>query len=112
MPAFASTLALASGLPTVIWLATRRRGMIARLAAAARAALEALQADYEARRGGFYLSEVAGGFQFRTRPEYNGWVRRLVDPKPVRLSKAALETLAIIAYRQPLVRAYQAYCQR
>lgn len=70
-----------------------------------RAALEALQAEYETRRGGFYLTEVAGGFQFRTRPEYNGWVRRLVDPKPVRLSKAALETLAIIAYKQPIIRA-------
>ena len=70
-----------------------------------RAALESLQADYEARGGGFYLAEVAGGFQFRTRPEYNGWVRRLVDPKPVRLSKAALETLAIIAYKQPIIRA-------
>ena len=70
-----------------------------------RAALESLQADHEARGGGFYLAEVAGGFQFRTRPEYNGWVRRLVDPKPVRLSKAALETLAIIAYKQPIIRA-------
>jgi segregation and condensation protein B len=69
------------------------------------AALEALQADYAARRGGFYLTEVAGGFQFRTRPEYNGWVRRLLDPRPVRLSKAALETLAIIAYKQPVIRA-------
>ncbi len=74
-------------------------------AAEIRAALEALQAEYEARRGGFYLTEVAGGFQFRTRPEYNGWVRRLVDPRPVRLSKAALETLAIIAYKQPIIRA-------
>jgi segregation and condensation protein B len=70
-----------------------------------RAALDALQAEYEARRGGVYLTEVAGGFQLRTRPEYNGWVRRLVDPKPVRLSKAALETLAIIAYKQPIIRA-------
>ena len=70
-----------------------------------RAALESLQADHEARGGGFYLAEVAGGFQFRTHPEYNGWVRRLVDPKPVRLSKAALETLAIIAYKQPIIRA-------
>lgn len=70
-----------------------------------RVALEALQADYEARRGGFYLAEVAGGYQFRTRPEYTGWVRRLIDPKPVRLSKAALETLAIIAYKQPIIRA-------
>ena len=67
-------------------------------------ALAALQADYDSRRGGFFLSEVAGGFQFRTRPEYTAWIRRLLDPKPVRLSKAALETLAIIAYKQPVIR--------
>lgn len=67
-------------------------------------ALDALQADYDSRRGGFFLSEVAGGFQFRTRPEYTAWIRRLLDPKPVRLSKAALETLAIIAYKQPVIR--------
>ena len=66
--------------------------------------LAALQADYDSRKGGFFLSEVAGGFQFRTRPEYTAWIRRLLDPKPVRLSKAALETLAIIAYKQPVIR--------
>jgi segregation and condensation protein B len=70
-----------------------------------REAIGALQADYDARRGGFYLAEVAGGFQFRSRPEYTGWVRRLVDPKPIRLSKAAMETLAVIAYKQPVIRA-------
>jgi segregation and condensation protein B len=67
-------------------------------------AIAALRADYESRQGGFYLAEVAGGYQFRTRPEYTAWIRRLVDPKPVRLSKAALETLAIIAYKQPIIR--------
>jgi len=69
-----------------------------------RQALEGLQADYDSRQGGFYLAEVAGGFQFRTRPDYTTWIRRLIDPKPVRLSKAALETLAIIAYKQPVIR--------
>jgi segregation and condensation protein B len=68
------------------------------------AALAALRAELDSRRGGFYLSEVAGGFQFRTRPEYTPWIRRLIDPKPVRLSRAALETLAIIAYKQPIIR--------
>jgi segregation and condensation protein B len=67
-------------------------------------AIAALRADYDSRQGGFYLAEVAGGYQFRTRPEYTAWIRRLVDPKPVRLSKAALETLAIIAYKQPVIR--------
>jgi segregation and condensation protein B len=47
---------------------------------------------------------VAGGFQFRTRPEYSQWVKKLIAPKPTRLSKAALETLAIIAYKQPIIR--------
>jgi segregation and condensation protein B len=67
-------------------------------------AIAALRADYDSRQGGFYLAEVAGGYQFRTRPEYTAWIRRLVDPKPVRLSKAALETLAVIAYKQPVIR--------
>jgi segregation and condensation protein B len=45
---------------------------------------------------------VAGGWQITTRPEYNDWVRELLDPKtPTRLSIQALETLAVIAYRQP-----------
>lgn len=69
------------------------------------AALSQLRNEIEGRRGGFALVEVAGGFQFRTRPEYGPWVKRLLDPRPVRLSKAALETLAIIAYKQPIIRA-------
>lgn len=67
-------------------------------------ALAALSTEYEARLGGFYLDEVAGGFQIRTRPEYNEWIRKLIQPKPLRLSKAALETLVIIAYKQPIIR--------
>jgi len=67
-------------------------------------AIAALQAEHDSRRGGFFLSEVAGGFQFRTRPDYTPWIRRLIDPKPVRLSRAGLETLAIIAYKQPVIR--------
>ena len=70
-----------------------------------RGALEELAADYEARQGGFYLNHVAGGYQIRTRPEYKEWVKRMLRPKPQRLSKAALETLAIIAYKQPVIRA-------
>ncbi len=69
-----------------------------------RKALEDLTADYEARHGGFYLNLVAGGYQIRTRPEYSPWIKRLIQPKPLRLSKAALETLAIIAYKQPIIR--------
>jgi segregation and condensation protein B len=68
-------------------------------------AAAALKADYDARPGGFYLAEVAGGYQFRSRPEYTSYIRRMVDPKPLRLSKAAMETLAVIAYKQPIIRA-------
>jgi len=67
-------------------------------------ALEELAADYETRQGGFYLNHVAGGYQIRTRPEYKEWIKRMLRPKPLRLSKAALETLAIIAYKQPVIR--------
>lgn len=60
---------------------------------------------YETREGGFVLREVAGGWQFRTRSAYKEYVKRLVQPSPSRLSKAALETLAIVAYHQPIIRA-------
>jgi segregation and condensation protein B len=69
-----------------------------------RDALDEISADYEKRGGGFYLHQVAGGYQIRTRPEYTPWIKRLIQPKPLRLSKAALETLAIIAYKQPVIR--------
>ncbi len=69
-----------------------------------RDALAALSTEYEARLGGFYLDEVAGGYQIRTRPEYTEWIKKLIQPKPLRLSKAALETLVIIAYKQPIIR--------
>ncbi len=64
----------------------------------------ALKEEYGLRNGGFLIHEVAGGFQFRTRPEYKEWIRRMLQPKPPKLSKPAMETLAIIAYRQPILR--------
>ena len=69
-----------------------------------RSAISDLFDEYETRDGGFYLREVAGGYQLRTRPEYTQWIKRLLQPKQQRLSKAALETLAIIAYKQPIMR--------
>ncbi len=69
-----------------------------------RQTLNELIADYEERQGAFTLHEVAGGYQFRSRPDYVPWIKRLLQPKPSRLSKAALETLAIIAYKQPMIR--------
>jgi segregation and condensation protein B len=48
---------------------------------------------------------VAGGYRLTTRPEAHPWIQRLQQVKPTRLSRAALETLAIIAYKQPITRA-------
>jgi len=69
-----------------------------------RKALEALKADYDDRQAGVCLVQVAGGYQIRTRPEYAEWIQRFLKPRPQRLSAAAMETLAIVAYRQPIVR--------
>ncbi len=67
-------------------------------------ALQALSDEYENRSGGFILRQVADGYQICTRPEYSRWIARLIRPTAVHLSKAALETLAIIAYKQPILR--------
>ena len=67
-----------------------------------KAALEQLQQEYEDR--GIELKEVASGYRFQVRKEYADWVNRLFDEKPQRYSRALLETLAIIAYRQPITR--------
>lgn len=67
-----------------------------------RTALEELQGDFEGR--GVELVEVASGFRFQARDEYAGWVNHLFDERPPRYSRALLETLAIIAYRQPITR--------
>ena len=68
-----------------------------------RAALEEIRTDYTRDGRGLQLVEVAGGYQITTRPEYNDWVRELLDPRaPTRLSVQALETLAVIAYKQPV----------
>ena len=66
-------------------------------------ALGALSEALEDR--GIELREVAGGYQLRTRPEMAPFLARLEVPRPVRFSRAALETLAIVAYRQPVTRA-------
>jgi segregation and condensation protein B len=68
-----------------------------------RAALDEIRADYARDGRGLQLVDVAGGWQITTRPEYNDWIRELLDPKsPTRLSIQALETLAVIAYKQPV----------
>jgi segregation and condensation protein B len=70
-------------------------------------ALEELARDHEAAARSYRLVCVAGSWQFVTQPEFGPWVRALVGVKarPPRLSQPSLETLAIIAYRQPLTRA-------
>jgi segregation and condensation protein B len=73
-------------------------------AKAIKEALQTLQYEYDHRPGSIGLVEVAGGYQLRTRPEYAEWVRKIIQPSGQRLSPAALETLAIIAYKQPIMR--------
>jgi segregation and condensation protein B len=62
-----------------------------------------LQQGYEGR--GLELREVASGYQLRTRPELGPWLARLERQRPVRFSRASLETLSSVAYRQPVTRA-------
>ena len=71
------------------------------------AALEQLAREHETAARSYRLACVAGAWQFVTQPEYAPWLKALVGVKarPPRLSQPALETLAIIAYRQPITRA-------
>jgi len=71
------------------------------------AALEQLAAEHETAARSYRLACVAGSWQFVTQPEFSPWLKALVGVKnrPSRLSQPALETLAIIAYRQPITRA-------
>ncbi|MBN2644138.1 MAG: SMC-Scp complex subunit ScpB [Desulfuromonadaceae bacterium] len=74
-----------------------------------RNALQQLQHEYYHPGRGIVLQEVAGGFQLRTRPEYAPWVLKLTRSRALRLSRAATETLAVVAYRQPITRAEVEY---
>jgi segregation and condensation protein B len=74
-----------------------------------REAIESLEVDYAERPRGFFLQEVAGGYQLRTRPEYAEYLRKLGRSRPFRFSRPALESLAIIAYRQPVTRSEVEY---
>lgn len=70
------------------------------------AALRELQADYEESGRAFVLTETVSGWALATQGAYSPWVRQLYpESKPARLSGPALETLAIIAYRQPITKA-------
>jgi len=70
------------------------------------AAIEQLKVEYIQHERGFQLVEKADGWQLASDPKYARWIRGLFPaPKPARLSSPAIETLAIIAYRQPITRA-------
>ena len=66
--------------------------------------LKDLQTEYDSLERSFILKEVAQGFQLRTKTEYAPYVLKMLRTSPTRLSRAALETLAIIAYKQPILR--------
>ena len=67
------------------------------------AACQSLINDYQERGGGLELRQIAGGYRISTRPDLSEYVRRYLKAQPsARLSLAALETLAVIAYKQPI----------
>jgi segregation and condensation protein B len=67
-------------------------------------ALAAMTAEYAAENRGIVIDEVAGGYQMRTPREHANYVRKLLAARPPRLSRPLMETVAIIAYRQPITR--------
>lgn len=70
-----------------------------------RAALSQLKEEYRQKERGIMLLEISDGFHFRTRPQYKDYIVKLTKTKPVRLTQSSLETLAIIAYKQPIIKA-------
>lgn len=65
--------------------------------------IEQLSQEYEERKSGLMLREIAGGWQFTTRTEYHEEIRKFLKTRPsAKLSLASLETLAVIAYKQPV----------
>ena len=64
-----------------------------------------LNTEYQEQDRSFEIWEVAGGYQIRTRAEFSGYLQQLQKQRPLRLSRAALDTLSIIAYKQPVTRA-------
>ncbi|HEY9156930.1 SMC-Scp complex subunit ScpB [Candidatus Binatus sp.] len=72
--------------------------------AAVQKALAAMAAEYRAENRGIVIDEVAGGYQMRTPKDHASYVRKLLAARPPRLSRPLMETVAIIAYRQPITR--------
>jgi segregation and condensation protein B len=67
-------------------------------------ALRVLKYEFEAMGRSFTLQEVGGGYQFRTRSEFGAYILKMMQTSPTRLSRATMETLAIVAYKQPIMR--------
>lgn len=89
-------------------LSSRKIGQFASLAdgTEARTLIRRLNRLYDSQGSAFRVEEIAGGFQLLTRPKFGSWLRRLHQTSvETRLSSPALETLAVVAYRQPVVRA-------
>jgi len=89
-------------------LNTRKLAQLASLedGTKARMLLRQLNERYDSAARAFRVEEVAGGYQLRTRPEFARWIRRMVGAPPeIRMSAPSLETLAVVAYRQPVLRA-------
>lgn len=102
---------LEAGIEALLLLADEPMSIMALATATRRPAAEveevvrALAADYDSSGRGFQLREVAGGWRYYTRPECSPLVERFVhDGQQARLTQASLETLAVIAYRQPIAR--------
>jgi segregation and condensation protein B len=90
-------VAAAHGKETAVFAEVKERDVAA--------ALDELRQDLDRRRLGFHLQEVAGGYRFQTDPSCGVWLKHLLDiGQPNRLSRPSLETLAIIAYRQPVTK--------
>ncbi len=69
--------------------------------------IDQLRQEYDAQGRAFQIEEIADGFRMFTRPEYHQWVKAMaVDRQQAKLSPAAIETLAIVAYKQPITRAH------
>lgn len=85
---------------------SRLAGIVETTAKQVRDCVESLNARYEANHNAFRIDQIAGGYQMLTQPIYNSWLQKMVRVRSDnKLSPAAMETLAIIAYKQPIIRA-------
>ncbi|HBQ20435.1 MAG: SMC-Scp complex subunit ScpB [Deltaproteobacteria bacterium GWA2_38_16] len=69
-----------------------------------RTAIADIQKNYEMSQRGICLEEIAEGYQFRTKLDKASWVKKLIEAGPMRMTRAQLETLSMIAYKQPVTR--------